>query len=132
MNNLNDCLKFLVSSINGFDALFFDYFLTFSNNAFLLKSSFSFLNDCLKYNYCLVQKYISFGILKASKVQMYRKNFFGFVGFRLKFKGRFSRRQRASSILYNVGNVPLTTLKANIDYGFYTIPLKNSAVSIKI
>lgn len=53
-------------------------------------------------------------------------------GFRFQFKGRFSRKQRASSIVYNIGKVPLTTLTANIDYSFCTIPLKNSAVSVKV
>jgi ribosomal protein S3 len=48
------------------------------------------------------------------------------------FKGRFSRKQRASSIWFNYGKVPLNSIKASIDYSFFTVPLRNSAVSIKI
>lgn len=113
--------------------MFYGYcFLNFidKRNVLLLKSSFFFFNSYLKYNYCLLQKYIFMGIVKEKSRNM--KNFIGFSGFRLKFKGRFSRRQKASSVLYNYGSVPLTTLKTNIDYSFYTIPLKNSAISVKI
>ena len=48
------------------------------------------------------------------------------------FYGRFSRKQKASSIWFTHGRVPLNTLNIHIDYSFFTIPLKNSAVSIKI
>jgi len=30
------------------------------------------------------------------------------------------------------GKVPLNTLSVKLDYSFFTIPLKNSAISIKI
>jgi len=48
------------------------------------------------------------------------------------FHGRFSRKQKASSIWFSYGKVPLNKVNINIDYSFFTIPLKNSAVSIKI
>lgn len=48
------------------------------------------------------------------------------------FKGRFSRKQRASNIWYMHGKMPLNTLSIKLDYYFFTIPLKNSAISIKI
>ena len=133
ISELSFCFKILFSYINNFEAMFYGYcFLNFidKRNVLLLKYSFFFFNSYLKYNYCLLQKYIFMGIVKEKSRNM--KNFIGFSGFRLKFKGRFSRRQKASSVLYNYGSVPLTTLKTNIDYSFYTIPLKNSAISVKI
>jgi ribosomal protein S3 len=57
----------------------------------------------------------------------------GFLfGLKFHFRGRFTRKQRAHSFVVERGNMPLTTLSANIDYGFVTMPLANSIVSIKI
>lgn len=53
-------------------------------------------------------------------------------GFKFHFRGRFSRKQRAGSFIVSCGNLPLTTLSSNIDYGFVTVPLINSLVSIKV
>jgi len=50
----------------------------------------------------------------------------------MSFKGRFTRKQRASSIWFHQGVVPLNTVKGHIDFAFFTIPLKNSSVSIKL
>lgn len=54
------------------------------------------------------------------------------MGYKIAFRGRFSRKQRASFIWTQVGKVPLNTLSISVDYSFFTIPLKNSAVSIKV
>jgi len=54
------------------------------------------------------------------------------IGYKMGFYGRFARKQKASSIWYNYGRMPLNKVSINIDYAFFTIPLKNSAVSIKI
>lgn len=54
------------------------------------------------------------------------------MGFKFVFKGRFSRKQRASKTTLLIGKVPLNTLKYKIDYSFITIPLKNSAISLKL
>lgn len=53
-------------------------------------------------------------------------------GFKFHFRGRFSRKQRAGSFVIERGNMPLTTLSSNIDYGFVTMPLTNSLVSVKV
>jgi ribosomal protein S3 len=45
----------------------------------------------------------------------------------MSFKGRFTRKQRASSVWFHQGFVPLNTIKGAIDYSFFTIPLKNNA-----
>jgi len=55
-----------------------------------------------------------------------------FFGFKFHFRGRFSRKQRAGSFIFSAGNLPLTTLSACVDYGFVTVPLDNSLISIKI
>lgn len=53
-------------------------------------------------------------------------------GFKIVVKGRFSRKQRASKVSLNMGKVPLNTGDAKIDYSFFTLPIKNSAVSVKV
>jgi ribosomal protein S3 len=54
------------------------------------------------------------------------------MGYKMAFRGRFSRKQRASFIWLHNGKVPLNTLKAHIDYSFFIVALKNSVVSIKV
>src|SRR5699024_1058374 len=54
------------------------------------------------------------------------------IGFKFVCSGRFSRKQRSSKLICKQGRMPLNTLSANIDYGFYWIPLKNSTISVKI
>lgn len=54
------------------------------------------------------------------------------LGYKMSLKGRFTRKQRASSVWFHQGFVPLNTIKGCVDYSFFTIPLKNSAVSIKL
>jgi ribosomal protein S3 len=54
------------------------------------------------------------------------------LGFKFHFVGRFSRKQRAASIWFKEGFMPLNTLKCDIDYGCYNLPLKNSAINVKV
>lgn len=55
-----------------------------------------------------------------------------YLGFKISCSGRFSRRQRATRYSLLIGTVPLTQLNADIDYGNYIVPIKNSAISIKV
>ena len=45
---------------------------------------------------------------------------------------RFRRKQRAASYWFSKGKVPLNTINSLIDYAYYTIPLKNSAITVKV
>jgi ribosomal protein S3 len=54
------------------------------------------------------------------------------LGFKIKCSGRFSRKQRASSYWFSLGSVPLNSVTATIDYSMYTVPLANSAITIKV
>jgi hypothetical protein len=54
------------------------------------------------------------------------------MGYKLVLKGRFSRKQRASKATLLIGKVPLNTLNIKLDYVFMTVPLKNSAISLKL
>jgi small subunit ribosomal protein S3 len=53
-------------------------------------------------------------------------------GYKIHLRGRFSRKQKASSIFYGKGKLPLNTLSATIDYSFSSMAIKNSLVSIKV
>jgi hypothetical protein len=94
--------------------------------------SIFFFNNLLKFNYF---KYIWLQIKKFNARNIRNSNIIKYsmlLGYKLAFKGRFSRKQRASNIWYMHGKVPLNTLSVKLDYFFFTIPLKNSAISIKI
>jgi ribosomal protein S3 len=56
----------------------------------------------------------------------------GLLGFKMQCSGRFSRRQRASSIWFLYGSVPLSTINEKIDFASYSIPILNSKITIKI
>jgi len=152
----------ITNSILIFDQLFYDFFLQkdFSiylyflfddlcsnfniilNNDFKYFTDFSgfmaatfFLNRLLRYSYWKYNfnwvvnfKGLNKHNLRADKLLPSS----GLLGFKIFFRGRFSRKQRASSIWFAQGNVPLNTLSATIDYGFSTIPLRNSLISVKV
>jgi hypothetical protein len=69
---------------------------------------------------------------RADRDDYKKKTQAALFGYKLSVKGRLSRKQRASSRWYQEGKLPLNTLNINIDYAFFTVPLKNSAVSIKL
>lgn len=56
----------------------------------------------------------------------------GLRGFKFQFRGRFTRKQIAAAYCFVEGSVPLNTLKANIDYAFTTVAIKNSAIGVKV
>lgn len=74
-----------------------------------------------------------------SMLQIKRRNFrslivpaVGLQGFRIRLHGRFTRKQIASSYHFQEGSIPLSSIDASMDYGFTTVPLRNSAVGIKV
>lgn len=86
-------------------------------------------------NYRLIQdlwlQFKKFNVrnLRQKYIPKYKGSLYGF---KILIKGRFSRKLRASKVVMNFGKVPLNTLTAKIDYTFLTMPLKNSAVGIKV
>jgi len=54
------------------------------------------------------------------------------AGYRLELAGRFSRKQRATFLLFKNGKIPLGTIYNNIDYKSDFVILKNGVVNIKI
>jgi len=54
------------------------------------------------------------------------------MGFKLHCLGRFSRKQRASSLWYKQGKIPLNTMSAIIDFSSISVPIENSVVTIKL
>ena len=56
----------------------------------------------------------------------------GLSGFRLDFKGRFTRRQRASSLSVKVGRVPFSELSSRINYSEGSVVLKYGKCGFKV
>jgi hypothetical protein len=57
---------------------------------------------------------------------------FLFKGMRIICQGRFTRRQRASKMVYSFGKVSLNSFNQKIDYQFMDIPLKFGVGSVKL
>src|SRR2546421_8840300 len=56
----------------------------------------------------------------------------GIIGFKFQIKGRFSRKQKASSVSFRQGLMPLNTISAHIEYAYYVTPIENSAAIVKV
>jgi len=74
---------------------------------------------------------ISKGTIRRHKVTM-QKPHRGLIGYKIQLRGRFTRKQIAAKHVFKGGHVPLNTLNSNIDYGFSTVPIKNSAIGVKV
>jgi hypothetical protein len=124
-------------------SFFYNYNLLNLNTAFninlnILMTSQHFFQTFMYY------MYVQYGFNNLTNyIKLNKKNYYikmkelysssSFIlGYKMSFKGRFTRKQRASSVWFHQGFVPLNTIKGQIDYSFFTIPLKNSAVSIKL
>jgi len=55
-----------------------------------------------------------------------------FSGLKVVCKGRFTRRQRASLMMFSKGSIKLSTFTSDIDYAYVHIPLKFGVGCIKI
>lgn len=115
----------------------FDTLSTFRglSSANLLFLSGAALLDFLKFS--LKNQVVSRNM--DSQFQIKRRDFrflkvpaIGLQGFRIRLHGRFTRKQIASSYHFQEGSLPLSSMDASMDYGFTTVPLRNSAIGIKV
>lgn len=114
----------LLFSFNNFTVNFFNYL---ASNVYLNR----FLSYSIQYiNYNFFVNYNS--INKRSLRNLSPARFGSLIGFKLQCLGRFSRKQRASSVWFRELRIPLNTLKATIDFGFFTVPIRNSVATVKI
>lgn len=107
----------------------------YNNNKVMFIQNF-FFNRFLKhfqykYSYDILIKYLNLN-KRNIRAKNWRNDIIGLLGFKISCSGRFSRRDRASHISFIKGKVPLNTLKSKIDYGFWSVPIKNSAISVKV
>jgi len=72
---------------------------------------------------------------KSKKKRSFKPRFlFGksFKGLLVKCRGRFTRQQMASSMVFHAGRMPLSSINHNVDYAAGTIALKYGALGIKV
>lgn len=124
----NIFFNFTHLNVNSLFILNFKY--TMASNYFL-KSFMYYLYTYYSFNNFIDAFNINNKKLFKKTKELYKSNSL-ILGFKMSFKGRFTRKQRASSIWFHQGIVPLNTVKGIVDYAFFTVPLKNSAVSIKL
>jgi hypothetical protein len=100
-----------------------------------LQISFSALLNKYYINYTMLKTLLSIyqKLNIRNERDAYRPKYKSFLmGYKFVFRGRFSRKQRASKATLLIGKVPLNTLKLKVDYVFMTVPIKNSAMSFKL
>lgn len=125
------------------DDLFSNFSILFSTKVFKINLLHSFVaasgffNRLIRFSYSKYNYNWVIAFNKLSKLHMRLKHRRTFerecvFGYKVHLRGRFSRKQRASSVWFTKGLVPLNTLAAPIDYSFYAVPLRNSLVSIKV
>lgn len=122
--------------LNTFNVLnFMSYFIKYKQKlpVKLINFSMFFYKNILHYEYLkrYWSKFKNFNLRNIRQKYIFRYKSV-LMGYKFAFRGRFSRKQRASFIWIHEGKVPLNTLNLFIDYSFLTITLKNSIVGIKI
>lgn len=85
-----------------------------------------------RWNYNINWIYSALKVNKRNERLRPKTNLTLLTGFRIVCVGRLTRRNRSTRRIADSRYMPLNTLSAVIDYGFYTIPLKNSTVCIKV
>ena len=105
----------------------FDFLSFFTSNYFLNRFfTYSFWD----FNY---NELINYNNLNKRNLRKVEGGRFGYlIGFKIHCLGRFSRKQRASSVWFRETKVPLNTLSATIDYDAFTLPIRNSAATVKV
>jgi len=53
-------------------------------------------------------------------------------GYKIQFRGRFTRRSRSEAVSSGYGRVSTSTLSAQIDYATSDLTLRNGAGSVKV
>jgi hypothetical protein len=121
--------------VSKFSLLNLYYYEKNSNiNYNMIKLSCLNLNRYIKYNYWIYNYHelneFNLNNLK-SRIKIHtRKN--NIKGYKMHLVGRFRRKQRAASYWFSKGKVPLNTITSLIDYAYFTLPLKNSAITVKV
>jgi hypothetical protein len=100
-----------------------------------IRSSMKSINRFMLYTFKLYNyyTYISFkkiNFLKSRNIWNTRK--LKIIGYKFKFSGRFSRKQRAGHMWYSKGRYSLNSIYNYIDYAYWTLPLVNSAITIRL
>ena len=107
-----------------------------TTNAKILKYSCLNLNRYLKFNYWYYNYLVGDSIVfklnnLKSRIKIHtRAN--NIRGYKMYLAGRFTRKQRAAHYWFSRGKVPLNSITSLIDYAFFTIPLKNSVILVKV
>jgi ribosomal protein S3 len=91
----------------------------------------------MKFNFWIQQinLYTKYNNWNLNNLKSRIKNFSkvnNLIGYKMYLSGRFKRKQRAAYYWFSKGKIPLNTIKAYINYAYYTIVLKNSVITVKI
>ena len=106
--------------------LIFNYFLV-GNYNYTAELLTKYICIKLKQRFTLNQ--VIKPLTKYLKKLIKKKNLFGY---RIKLSGRFTRKQRATTIVIKFGTVPLATINNQIDYSQQNVVLKDGVGNVKV
>lgn len=109
--------------------------LVINEHSFSLRGLGSNIKRFLNYNYNNYNYkigYDSLGINFLKERIKIRTKGSNLLGYKMYFKGRFTRKQRAGHLWFSKGKTPLNTIKAFIDFAFFSLSLKNSTITVKV
>jgi hypothetical protein len=121
--------------LSNYNSIFFRQYFRKLRLDLLFTSVVVFFNRLVRYSYW---RYRDKWIVEVAKLNNLKMRIFkdlktfGLIGFKFHLRGRFSRKQKASSIWFGRGLIPLNTLSATLDYNFSSMAIKNSLISIKV
>lgn len=122
-----------ISKLCFFDLIYFDIYYKIS--LIYLRSLYINYNRYLKFNYWQYHYNWLINDFKMnhlkSRIKIHTK-LNSLKGYKMHLTGRFTRKQRAASYWFSKGKIPLNTINTFIDYSFFTLPLPNSAITIKV
>ena len=121
------------SKLSFFDLIYFD--VSYKISSIYLRSLYLNYNRYLKFNYWQyhynwLTNDFNMNHLKSRITTHTRVN--NLRGYKMHLTGRFTRKQRAASYWFSKGKVPLNTITEFVDYAFFTLPLSNSAITVKV
>lgn len=121
------------SKLSFFDLIYFD--LSYKISSIYLRSLYINYNRYLKFNYWYYHYNWLINDFKMNYLKLRMKSHTktnNLKGYKMHLTGRFTRKQRAASYWFSKGKVPLNSINEFIDYAFFTIPLSNSAITVKV
>jgi len=100
-------------------------------NIFLLKYQYYLQKANIYFQKKLRKRYNGIALAKSVEKDLQKFEFL-FAGLKMRIRGRFTKKQRATYRNFNFGKVSLNTYSFPLNYHAISLPIRYGAVSIKV